>query len=357
MSRFARNPSYRGRGRGSATSTAVAHAEDSQPNESINKRQQLAPPSIVSALVPASRQGRGASRELRGKRAGGPPYKPNAPSDTWTRHARRGSGYWSGQPSNRGGYEHVHVSGSRHQVTGVTKIPLPRRPPHPSASHAGRSQEYKSLPADVLRSTPAQDSEMPTSGSTSNSQHPQTLLTPAHSVPFLGGPEYPANPVIKQSRSPNRLSTSHPSTPIQVPPITSISRSKSPPPSFKRRKLNHALLEPLAKNSPSDNSKRAATEIAALPPLFAPGLPVKIEGKPSEIAKREPRSPSPISLDLPKRRLVTEYRSFYPLPDDCKMPNPDYKNNRKKLFHKEYNVLRSYGLKKTNVIIRFACCF
>ena len=124
-------------------------------------------------------------------------------------------------------------------------------------------------------------------------------------------------------------------SPLNLPPAVT-----HPSPPLKRRKIDDA----------SDATVMVKTEETK---ELIPSSDFQLQ---SHTTTRAIKSEQP-SSSPPPRRLITESCSFYPLPDDCRKSNPDFKKNRQALFAREYNILKSLGLKKTKVFFRFFFCF
>jgi hypothetical protein len=76
---------------------------------------------------------------------------------------------------------------------------------------------------------------------------------------------------------------------------------------------------------------------------------VSAEFKDPIVIKQEPDL---LGTIIPRRKLVTQSCSFYPIPQDCLKSVPNYKNNRIQYFRKECKRLRGFGLTKQKVVFR-----
>jgi hypothetical protein len=303
---------------GTRTPSSVApflHPEDAQPNEQVKRRNKNLPPRVASTAQPtrgnANFRGRGGYR-TRGMSQGG-----------WTQYAVRGRRGGGSQP-NRGGHsssrhgpilEHWSVTESRR--SGAMQLD-PTMPLGASAYSTSST-----LPSSSSRNRNADDTSRP-----SNGWYADKELVPAKR-------RYSPTPYVSLSQT------------SATPPAPEASRSwmlrsrsptpKLPPCPIKRRKLDHipdSLEDPAPVILPGRHQRKSFTIRPATP-------------DPVINIKEEPRSPSP-----PRRKLVTDSCSFYPLPASCQKSNPDYQQNRRKFFQEKNRYLISMGLKKTKVFFR-----
>ena len=342
-------------------------SEDLQPNEAINKRQRAAPPTVLSASVKPSLP---YMNRWRHSSAGGHSSAIGQGAGSflqeWSQDAGRGHKFkqWRSKSSAREGgrgrpsksspwnrfssrIESPETNHSR--VQAVKPLTLEQHQDNKSIpSH------LKSVPHSSSLVDPPQRTELRTTAHYSPRSPGASSLTakPLMTTPYVPGsnaafkpssdPTSPSTPqavVPPKTESPEQLPKSDSMKPAPISSMISI----SPPaslvqgftPSAKRRKLDHIPesstkvkteeIEPFVSTQQSHSQSYATTGI-----------------------KIEKRSPSP-----PPRRLVRESCSFYPLPNDCKKTNPEYKKNRQAFFAREYNILKCLGLKRTKVIFRF----
>ena len=335
--------------------TTSHSAEDLQPNESINKRQRAAPPTVLSASLKL----------------------PSKFNNTRWRHSSRGRGPDSGFGQHNHGIASSHSGrtqqGGRGNVPwrgtfnaragrhgrGAGSYPTWRHPP--ASFHIESPQTSSSTTVPVKPPILKQDQPDESSSSLPHPlQRPMLPMAKPLAIKHNPHPQPPASsPVTSCQPGSNATYQSIPNSPaysnayhkpVQPPesskPIPPLihKRSASPPttlvrsitPPLKRRKLDPSpvpsivvKVEDLELTSPSDSHSHSAAT--------------------SEIIKVETRSSSP-----PPRRLITESCSFFPLPEDCRKTSLQYVKNRRAFFTREYNVLKCLGLRRTNVIFRFA---
>jgi len=308
-----------------STHSTGGHAEDAQPNETINKRAQKLPPMIRSTTTTTqpdfNQRGRGGYRGRGGGRA-----------SNWN---QRGQWNRRGNWNQRGGYT---VRGESLWRGRGTLDGFPER---------GRRYEESSYSGNRRRSLSGSPEEFLRKDSTKRPGSPSILVT-----------------VSAQTSS--------------APPVANwMFRSKSPSPklplgSIKKRKLEHESeiqnekqrrlrSSPPVEAGPSLNaSSNSEGETSMTPPRVdaftkRPDV-VKIEQSPVKLhkditVKLEHRSPSPTAI-LPQRKLVTESCSFYPYPEICKNSNPQFRDNRKAFFMEKNKELVAFGLKRKNVLSR-----
>lgn len=339
---------------------ASSHTEDLQPNETINKRQRAAPPTVLSASVKpptpynrwrhSSRGGHAGSRG-NGIKQGGDSSRG---SGGWTQHAMRGNKPWRGKYVSGRGRGANNLAWSRpsfrpenRQTSRTPALPVVMKPPKkPKESLLSRS-EFPPLPMPPVASPP-----MTKRLAIKLESHSQPAVTPSQPLTATSHLFRP-NPIYQPiSDSPASLNTYQetaqpPPSPEQLlrfkPNQTFMDETISSPcifkrstsPTFKRRKLAHSP-------EPSINVKVEEVEPVASSQIFQShsyAIPDTI--------KIEKRSSSP-----PPRHLVKESCSFYPLPEDCRKSNPEYMKNRQAFFSREYNVLKYLGLKRKKVIFR-----
>lgn len=332
-----------------STSAAIIHAEDSQPNEWINKRNQTVPPLVVSTTVPLRRtpghtdRGRGGRGVGRGGASG---------RGIWHQHAGRGNKSWRARMSGRGGYgvqSHASLdSWSNSSGSSITRNPYRQLPlpPRSTIASIGRHDVHKagetpaSSPpfannAEIAYQHPAESFSMASPSEPASGHHPSQ--SSRISLPRRPIIRIPASPV--SSAIPSKpISNSRPfqSSPKLVP-SPSTSQRHSPSPSAKRRRLN-SVSTPVT--PPASVKKEEGSQSSSL----QTSLPSTSTAKHVKI-KLEQQSPSPPS-DLPHRSLVTSGCSRYaPVPPECEKSSPNYRENRQKWIHKELAVLKSLGLK------------
>ncbi|RDB23421.1 hypothetical protein Hypma_008935 [Hypsizygus marmoreus] len=374
-----------------ASSGSINHREDQQPNEAINKRQQAAPPSLVSTSVPPSRFG-GHDRGWAGRGGGASGY--GMPRSGWTQHATRGNRSWRGSSyNNRGG------RGMGHNDRRI------QRPPSVHSEHTSRDAS----PLVAVPALPPDSNTLPYSTvaafrvdsyshsgqhghqhSHSHSRdawpliaastHPDSTAVPYHTTPAFRVDSYshpgPSsthtssssfNTFMKSGHSFEPIMYSTPTypeferprlvTPTILPTLpshtTAMKRSSSPhlpptpqdpTPPLKRRKLNHSSS---SSQTPLRFIKPEEHDLSLPNPTPTPPAQHQKQIKP------EPRTPSP--APPPSRRLITESCQLYPLPPSCRKhpsSNPDYVKNRNALIAKERAILRGRGLRVVNVLFR-----
>jgi hypothetical protein len=304
---------------------STSHPEDQQPNESIDKRHQIVPPTVLPASLsrlPANRGGMnlvwdGTGANSYGSRGG------------FNQFAKRGKPWRGKRGSSRGRGRTQNHSTQPHS---------PYNPPGPSMK-AKSSQPQLPLytTAHLLTKRPASPLEIlnrqgDNIGGLNGNVDVLPVLKPVSSKP--------PSPMRQRGTVVSNAFTPIPQSHVSYPPLINNSSSstvmlaRNPTPPFKRRKFDHT-------SDPRPPIKSEEIEEQPVPPdALSPPL-----------VKSEYRTPSP--PPPPARRLVTESCSFYPLPPDCQKSNKDYKKNRHSLFNREYNILKSLSLQKTKVLFRF----
>ena len=349
-----------------------SHAtEDLQPNEAINKRQRVAPPTVLSASVkqPLPYKTYALWRHSSGGESNGSGIRQLGTSrGRWTQQAVRGNKSWRGKFSARGGDRHTTNSPTWNHLPFSAKAP-PTNTQFPVAANPLIFKPYKpDRPNPPPHPRPPVDPPLTTKSLTiSHSQPPATSSSIMEQLTTKHPPELntstaksPAPPNAQQGTpqhteapkqplkfkhinlAPKSLPQTFSEQPTIPPPIlkrsspSPVIMAQSSTPPFKRRKLGHTP-------EPSTVIKVEPMEAVALSPHPEPHS----HATPEDV-KAETRTPSP-----PPRRLVKESCNFYPLPDDCRKSNPDHRKNRQAFFVREYNVLKYLGLKRTKVIFRF----
>ncbi|KAJ7615049.1 hypothetical protein DFH06DRAFT_128689 [Mycena polygramma] len=298
---FERNrPGFRnGNGRGKKPVATVAHAEDSQPNESIDKRRG------APALVVPSKA------------------KPPPPRPADARWGFRGKGWRGG----RGGSftpNHTTRNSARPDVQSFTPPPARNSGSSAGPVDAGRRVPYVASVASKARPIP-----IPILPPSSARPASTSLVYPSSSAPA------PLNaPPLAQARHASPIHI--PEQPIPIPP-----RDLALPPPVKRRRV-----EPIVKVE--------ETPILLPPrppsPPIEPPLPARAATPPVRI-KLEPRTPSP--PPEPSRRSATSgSKRCFPVPASCTRANPDFAAARRKWARGECTVLRDLGLKVEKYFFR-----
>ncbi|KIJ91250.1 hypothetical protein K443DRAFT_686199 [Laccaria amethystina LaAM-08-1] len=387
---------YRGRINGKAASgtTAVGHAEDSQPNESINKRMQMAPPRIATVAPPrknnigrrGSHQGRGGwpqtairgDKGWRGGRGGSSSRGGNRSSGIYTSDSGQGgSGQtyfttfttaastpatWNSTPM-----EYLTQQFSTQNSTQLPGVPQEQgesRQPHfttftRTASEARSLTTWNSAPEQTMAQqlSPQNDAQLHTASQ--SRYHPplprkapsstQNLMQP-YETHFARRSSTPSLNEITFNHEPQRSLSPRLITP-DIPPL-------------KRRKLDteHEIhvkegvedipppkpKPPLPKRSTRSGSAAfSSSSVPSMQPpksyLLANGLSPQIKPEPSSLSPPPPP---------PSRRLITESCTLFPLPDNCRKSHPNYHQNRKNLFREKISWLAGFGLKKKKVFFR-----
>ncbi|KAF9564925.1 hypothetical protein CPC08DRAFT_704984 [Agrocybe pediades] len=308
----------------SSSSTGV-HAEDAQPNETIDKRAQKLPPMIRTTqpdLFAFNQRGRGGYRGLG--------------------RGRGGSGNSHGSWEQRGGYAFRGESRGR----GRGFYPRPSQPEHEPLRDNPTSSWSAGSTAQVQTSSFSRmdrSNETPRRDYTSLPKPMNRTSSPAHS-------QSPYTVISEETAS--RMNALGDSTKT----LTLHSRSPSPDPlptSVKRRKLNHGENKMGTLSTPSISSPvkvwtSPMKSVSPPPPISAFQ---ETSGSTDTYVKLEPRSPSPSAI-LPQRKLVTESCSFYPYPVECKSTVPQYKENRRAFFLQKNKELKRLGLQRTKVLSR-----
>lgn len=386
---------YRGRFNGKAASgtTAAGHAEDSQPNESINKRKQIAPPSIATVAPPrksnfvwrGSHQGRGG----------------------WPQTAIRGDKGWRGGrggSSSRGGHRSSGIytsdsgqggSGGTHFTTFTTAASTP--PSWNSTPMEYFTQQFSTQNSTQLPRVPQEQGETGRphfTTFTTTASEPRSLPTwnsaPEQTIAQQLSPQNDAQlPTASQPRYHPPLPRKVPSTQNLMQPYKPHIAKRSSPPPFNETTFNHELQRSLSprfitpdfpplkrqkldieheigvkegaeevpppKPKPplpkrSTRSGSAASQSSSVPSMQPPKSRL-LEKEVSPQVKHEPSSLSP-PPPLPSRRLITESCTLFPLPDNCRKSHPNYHQNRKNLFNEKISWLAGFGLKKKKVFFR-----
>ncbi|EDR05179.1 uncharacterized protein LACBIDRAFT_294891 [Laccaria bicolor S238N-H82] len=343
---------YRGRFNGKAASgtTAAGHAEDSQPNESINKRKQVAPPRIAT-VAPPRKSNVGWRGSYRGR--GG-----------WPQTAIRGDKGWRGgrgSSSVRGGQRSsgIYTSDSGQGGSGRTNFRTYTTAASTPPTTVLKCPEYLKgkgkLDDHILRPSQRRLARHPryhpplprkTASSTQNLTQPYKPQFARHSSPPPLN-EISFNRELQQSLSPRLI------TP-DLPPL-------------KRRKLDteHEILvkegaeevpPPKPKPPLPKRSTRSGSAAFSSSPAFSTQPPPKSRPFEKELSPQVKAEPSSLSLSPPppppSRRLITESCTLFPIPDNCRKSYPTYYQNRKNLFREKVSWLAGFGLKKTRVFFR-----
>ncbi|KAJ7136148.1 hypothetical protein C8R44DRAFT_976835 [Mycena epipterygia] len=334
-------------------SVPKAHAEDSQPNESIDKRRAI--PSLIVPSKPQQRsdfrfrgRGRGRGGFTSGHTFNGP--RNEAPGAFNPVHSSNGhrNGPRSDTTSNSapGGFKPAHSSNDpRNDATFAPGASNPA-----DINRNGFRNATWTVKADHssngYRNAPRKDAAeaFAVARGPMNSGPPRVALVArghppnasSASTPRVGPPS--ARPVpIFAPPSVRPVPISAP-PPIQekFPPPTTLQRDPRSPPPLKRRRIN----EPVIKTEEPP---------AVLPPRLPspPAPPLRVPSPPSTPAhiKLEPRTPSPPPADPPRRAVTAGSKRYFPVPPGCTRANPDFVANRRKWAQRECTVLRALGLR------------
>ncbi|KAJ7484616.1 hypothetical protein FB451DRAFT_1393149 [Mycena latifolia] len=279
----------------------IVHAEDSQPNEMIDKRR------AVPSLVVPSR-----------------PQRSNSDNLRW--------GFRGGKSRGRGGHSNAPLASSSSSSAPNSAfpsrrargqpIPLPRSAPVPIPVPP-RNASTRDSPAETPSAAPQ--------------TIPRTRISPISRPP--NAPTAPrAPPSIKTSTTLPTPATT-PTVPEQTEPTLPIvvSRDPSSPPPTKRRRVAEAPIPIKIEDSPIPLSPPPQIQPQQHPEASPPSTPrVKLEA----------RTPSPPPADPPPvRRAVTSgSKRYFPVPPNCTRIDPDYIANRRNWARRECAVLRDLGL-------------
>ncbi|KAJ6590466.1 hypothetical protein DFH09DRAFT_205882 [Mycena vulgaris] len=370
----------------------IVHAEDSQPNESIDKRR-----AVPSLVVPSKSQPRASDNKwaFRGKnrgREGGhsnPPWKSfsdageasGSGSNSAFRRARghpipppnrapaRDSSAWASTPSS---FNRVPAAPSVHAPISAVNAPpairssLPTPPSNyftqkpspptfdrvpapprarttglltqsgPTRNHSAQAPAFgrvavqpSTRPASTFhRNASPSSSSLPTPTSDSAPAVARPSVDSVSALLGLSGPIPISGAAVIDS--PNAPPLSTPTSIItEQTTLPVVPRALSSPPPLKRRRVDELFVKP--EESP-----------VLLPPPPSgpspPSTPVRI--------KVEARTPSPPPTDPPRRAVTSGSKRYFPVPHDCTRAslNPDYIANRRKWARRECTVLRDLGL-------------
>ncbi|KDR67749.1 hypothetical protein GALMADRAFT_1076048 [Galerina marginata CBS 339.88] len=361
--------------------TPVAHPEDAQPNEAINKRAQKLPPVIRNTAPPpqaTSTHYRGGFRGRGGYHNRGGGNSMSQRGQWTTQHATRGNLGWRGRGmyGNRG--DRSNGNGNAPVYRDAQGRPFHGLPPKPigreelsSSSSTSSSSSYSAQRAKSV------DMEMEAGPSSSSAagRHAE-LSMPIHSSQTPASPPAPERPHrptadswMHRSRSPTpklpllpplkRRKLDHPAEPPRHHedlPRRSISIEASsssslmpPPPSVPRLPL------------PGSSRRKEPT---TTPTIAAPNphiqikeetlSPIKPEFPDEQPVKRETLSLSPersmMLLSAPK--LIKEATKFYEFPASCGKADKDYKQHRVAFFRERKKELGGLGLKIRRIVAR-----
>ncbi|KAJ7235576.1 hypothetical protein C8J57DRAFT_1728636 [Mycena rebaudengoi] len=372
-SNFGRDTAQRRRDFGKNTGAApIVHAEDSQPNESIDKRR-----AVPSLVVPSANQkqrlgnsgwvsrgydrgrgrgrGRGLAHDSGDRRLA---QQINGRSTSFSardipKMNGGGSGYASGYPPRNAAAPVVpqptqHTAGIAHNNR-VFSVPSTTSRRDSFAAYAVRP---------VSRYSALLNSGQPTASS-SSSAPPSWFRPPPTSSsqpPRVPVPVYPPIPYSV----PEPLSDAFgPSSNI---PSSSVPATRSSPPPTKRRRIDTPAIRIV--DPPSVLSRPSAPIPHSPPsPIRVDALAVKTEESPSELppsppppaprsppppicVKTEARTPSPPPANPPRRAVTSGSKRCFPVPYDCTRAarNTDFAANRRKWARSECTLLRDLGL-------------
>ncbi|KAF7326375.1 hypothetical protein MVEN_02623900 [Mycena venus] len=274
---------------GKAKGAAITHAEDSQPNESIDKRR------AVPALVV--------------------PSKPRSAELKWGNRGRGRDRY--------GGYSEAFTTSHT-----ATKLPPHNFAPSPAGWGSGSTSSGSgrvSAVRDASRRQPIPRDLTETVIIQPNPYYARFLMT-SFALPQL---RYLAPPISYYSYCP------HFCFPCTSPITFYLTRLRLPPPS-KRQRIEHGVKIKI-EEPPSVLPTRAAS-----PPAIRSSSP---SSRPVCI-KQELRTPSPPPADPPRRSATEGSKRYWPLPDSCKRAlNPfNFEKERKDWLRAEHTTLRDLGL-------------
>ncbi|KAF5383838.1 hypothetical protein D9615_003855 [Tricholomella constricta] len=330
------------------------HREDQQPNETINKRQRIGPPSILPVSVPGRAPQRGDNHK---SRAGG-----------WTQHAIRANKTRQGAHANRGGYGHGAQTPPFYKRHPSTSIDQSWHTPSTRRNNTPAIQSISGPYISNANQSYVSQSSIPTQleSRTDHGPLPPSLSSYSMSSAALGtysqGAHRAINPqaTLSQPIGNNILAPLSTGSSAAIKPgyihRTAPSQPPKPPSLEPMGKVRESCeYQSAASSSLQDSTlplKRRRLDCASEPPVKMEKIEsLVIDSPPPPIVKHELQSPSP-----PSRRLITQSCSFYPLPDDCRKMNPnynaDYVKNRNALCAKERGVLKRHGLMANNVLFR-----
>ncbi|KAJ7039920.1 hypothetical protein C8F04DRAFT_1085331 [Mycena alexandri] len=332
-------------------SSTISHAEDSQPNESIDKRRAI--PSLVVPSKPlAARGGRGRSRGW-----------GNTPHNAFRGH---GNARLSNETKIRG--PSARSSGSMNSGSGRTStghpIPVPGNAPHqgpqvsamptnPFSHLAARAANVLRNPSHgpsfvlpnshtVMRNRPPVSLASQASPQAASDLYFQTVSKPTAHIPLNSSAQTPdaAAAIIVRPRTPSPSQTTH----LRVP--------DSPPPP-KRRRISPAPAVKIEETS-------ALLQSPPRPQMSPPPVPrASPPSTPAVRVKLEARTPSPPPSDPVRRAVRSGSKRYFPVPANCEKrlprtnnPNPDFITNRRKWAKAECAVLRDLGLKVEKFFFR-----
>ncbi|KAJ6571879.1 hypothetical protein B0H19DRAFT_1255807 [Mycena capillaripes] len=325
---FDKNRHGFGKGKGKP-SAPIAHAEDSQPNESIDKRRAVPALVVPSKPKPPQRSADLRYGGFRGRGRGGGrggasvpnhnAYKPPVHGGPQSLSGR-GSGSMNAGPVNS-------ASGRIFDASRGYPIPrpFPTQQPNPYLEHIARVSELARVPNQIPASARVA-SPIPFLNALSSTTHAQNT------------------PALQRVRP-------RPVSPAQTTPILPVaSRVPDSPPPPKRRRIEQVVVKieepvvvlPPHPHPPSPHVGTAAPDIHSSPPSTPP-IRIKLEN----------RSPSPPPADPPRRSATSGSKRYFPVPADCtKALNPQFAANRRKWARSECAVLLDLGLKVTKFFFR-----
>ncbi|KAJ7770636.1 hypothetical protein B0H16DRAFT_1516138 [Mycena metata] len=341
-------------------SNSLSHAEDSQPNESIDKRRAI--PSLVVPSKPlAARGGRG-----RGRGRGSTPYNP---------FRGHGNARFSNEAKVNG--FPAHSSGSINSASGRAStghpIPVPRSAPnqepqiyavpmnHPPAKAANvphyptkflnpsHPPAVSTSSQTVMRNRPPVPLASQTSPQAASKPYFQTVSKLARAFPAHDSRTQTPDPAAVMIVRPPTVSTPHITA---APQIAHLRVPDSPPPA-KRRRISPA---------PAVKIEEAPALLQSPPRAQMSPPPVLCSSPPSTPpvrVKLEARTPSPPPSDPVRRAVRSGSKRYFPVPAKCgkrlpgtNNPNPDFVANRRKWAKAECAVLRDLGLKVEKIFFR-----
>ncbi|KAF7348442.1 hypothetical protein MVEN_01361200 [Mycena venus] len=300
---------------GKAKGAAITHAEDSQPNESIDKRRAV--PALVVPSKPRSAELKWGNRG-RGRDRYGGYSEAFTTSHTATKlpphnFAPSPAGWGSGSTSSGSGRVSAVRDASRRQ-------PIPR---DLTETVIIQPNPYYARVSDDLVRAPPTTIPRPVSPNPTPNNFDSEIHTP------LGD----TIEATAQSRTTPTARTSVSPAQVLLPSTSRV--SDSPPPS-KRQRIEHGVKIKI-EEPPSVLPTRAAS-----PPAIRSSSP---SSRPVCI-KQELRTPSPPPADPPRRSATEGSKRYWPLPDSCKRAlNPfNFEKERKDWLRAEHTTLRDLGL-------------
>ncbi|KAJ7241031.1 hypothetical protein B0H12DRAFT_1134019 [Mycena haematopus] len=310
-----------GKGKGAAS---AAHAEDSQPNESIDKRRRA--PSLVV------------------------PSKQNLRSDSHRGFRGRGMGWRRGGPLAAGhtAYKQFPPNIPRPVYTppGPTNSVSGRVPAEVSDASTRQPITHDSTEAVIVRPNPFYErrvrisdsgSELAPAIQASASRMSLTNVLDSNAENAPSAPKAQAQPTLHNFVSPVQT--------IALPVTSRVSLSPPPP---KRRRVE-SIVRVKVEEFPSVLPPRTSpSPTALLPPHTSPSPtapPVRI--------KQEKHTPSPPPADPPRRSATSGSKRYWPVPDNCKRAlNPQFDTNRRDWLRRECTILKDHGLKVVKYFFR-----